>query len=547
MRLVPKILPDLPLGIESETTFIAIIALLLPALWAIFLLLAGNVFDRAAVGTFFMAVGLLLGWFTAAAISLWLALLLAFVIFAAGLALYFYSPRIALTIAMFWPLPAIYFAHLYFTGSFSGNPWVGLGLLVAGVACGILLARASVAIIASALGALILGVLWPDQLKFIGSIAIFITGAIWQMLAQPRLSFFKKWPVASLAVSPEDRKTKYWGGLRIAAALLLASLISVAFLAPQPLPSSPVHENRLQALRQNGGLDRPGLIFSSANVFYLTGRALPVAILAEKQSWWNRLRLIVAGKSPAAAIHRLRAHKDENELEKLRRAAAITARAFEHIAPLIKPGRNENEIAQEILNMFRENGATGLAFPLIVGSGANATRPHYSANNAVMNKGLVVIDIGCSVENYASDMTRTFAVNGRFSAAERELMDIVIAAGDSARAHLKPGATMRDLHERAARVIAAAGFGPYFTHMLSHHVGLEVHDPQINTLAAGMVITIEPGIYIPAGAAVDSVYWDLGVRIEDTYIVTENGFEQITHFPHMWPAREDSLPARFDP
>ncbi|MDL1879130.1 M24 family metallopeptidase, partial [Cytophagia bacterium CHB2] len=225
----------------------------------------------------------------------------------------------------------------------------------------------------------------------------------------------------------------------------------------------------------------------------------------------------------------------------------ITSRAFEHIAPLIKPGCNENEIAQEILNMFRENGATGLAFPLIVGSGANATRPHYSANNAVMNKGLVVIDIGCSVENYASDMTRTFAVNGRLSAAERELMDIVIAAGDSARAHLKPGATMRDLHERAARVIAAAGFGPYFTHMLGHHVGLEVHDPQINTLAAGMVITIEPGIYIPAGAAVDSVYWNLGVRIEDTYIVTENGFEQITHFPHIWPARGDSLPARFDP
>lgn len=547
MLQTSKIIPELPVGIESETTFLAVLALLLPALWAIFLLLAGNIFTRTAVGTFFMAIGLLLGWFMAAAFSLWLVLLLAFVIFAGGLALFLYRPRVAVAIAMFWPLPAIYFAHLYFAGSFSGNPWVGLGLLAAGVACGILLTRASVTIIASALGALILGVLWPDQLQFIGSIAIFITGAIWQMLVQPRLSFFKKWPVVSPVVSAEDRKTEYWRGLRIAAALLLAGLISVAFLAPQPLPSSPVHENRLQALRQNGGLDRPGLIFSSANVFYLTGRALPVAILAEKQSWWNRLRLIVAGKSSAAAIHRLRVHKDEDELEKLRRAAAITSRAFEHIAPLIKPGRNENEIAQEILNMFRENGATGLAFPLIVGSGANATRPHYSANNAVMNKGLVVIDIGCSVENYASDMTRTFAVNGRFSAAERELMDIVIAAGDSAREHLKPGATMRGLHERAARVIEAAGFGQYFTHRLGHHVGLEVHDPHMNPLAAGMVITIEPGIYIPAGAAVDSVYWNLGVRIEDTYIVTENGFEQITHFPYMWPAREDSLPARFDP
>ncbi|MBC6952547.1 hypothetical protein DWB58_31945 [candidate division KSB1 bacterium] len=151
MHLGPNILSDLPLGIESETTFIVIIAQLVLALWAIFLLLAGNIFDRAAVGTFFMAVGLLLGWFTAAAFSLWLMLLLAFVILAAGLALYFYSPRVAVAIAMFWPLPTIYFAHLYFTGSFSGNPWVGLGLLVAGVACGILLARASVAIIASAI------------------------------------------------------------------------------------------------------------------------------------------------------------------------------------------------------------------------------------------------------------------------------------------------------------------------------------------------------------------------------------------------------------
>lgn len=547
MPLAPKILSDLPLGLESETTFIAILAPLLPALWAIFLLLAGNIFDRAAVGTFFMAIGLGIGWFMAAAYSLWLVLLLAFLIFAAGLALYFYWPRVAVAIAMFWPLPAIYFAHVYFTGSFSTNPWVGLGLLAAGVTCGARFMRASISIISCALGTLFFAWLWPDQLQFAGSIAIFITGIVWQKLVQPRVSFFKKWPIASLAASGNDRKAQYWRALRIAAALLLASLFSVAFLAPQPSPSSPLHENRMHALRQSGGLDQPGLMLSSADNFYLTGRASPIAIIAEKQSWWNRLKLIVAGTSPRAAIHRLRAHKDETELEKLRRAAAITSRAFEHIAPLIKPGRNENEIAEEILKIFRENGATGLAFPLIVGSGANATLPHYGANNAVMNEGLVVIDIGCSVENYASDMTRTFAVNGRFSTAERELMAVVIAAGDSARAHLKVGVSMQDLHKRAARVIEAAGFGRYFTHALGHHVGLEVHDPQINALAAGMVITIEPGIYIPAGAAVDSVYWNLGVRIEDTYIVTESGFEQITHFPHMWPARGDSLPARFDP
>jgi Xaa-Pro aminopeptidase len=128
-------------------------------------------------------------------------------------------------------------------------------------------------------------------------------------------------------------------------------------------------------------------------------------------------------------------------------------------------------------------------------------------------------------------MTRTFAVAGEFTAAERRLVDIVIAAGDSARAHLRAGARMRDLHARAKEVISAAGFKSFFTHFVGHHVGLNVHDPSSDTLAAGMVITIEPGIYIPAGAPVDSAYWNLGVRIEDTYIVTEDGYEEITHFP----------------
>ncbi len=172
-------------------------------------------------------------------------------------------------------------------------------------------------------------------------------------------------------------------------------------------------------------------------------------------------------------------------------------------------------------------------------AGANAVLPHSSANRAVMRAGLVVIDIGCSVDNYTSDMTRTFAVRGRLSPAERKLLDVIVAAGDSARAHLQPGATMRDLHRRAAAVIAAAGFGPFSNHYLGHHLGLEVHDPSSDSLAAGMVITLEPGIYIPAGAAVDSSFWNLGARLEDTYLVTEQGYETITAFPLIWEAKQD--------
>jgi Xaa-Pro aminopeptidase len=215
----------------------------------------------------------------------------------------------------------------------------------------------------------------------------------------------------------------------------------------------------------------------------------------------------------------------------MRRAAAITSQAFASIAPLIRPGINESEIADAIIASFQEQGATGVAFHSIVGSGRNATLPHYGKNNAVMTDGLVVIDIGCSVDGYASDMTRTFAVTGALSPEARELVDTVNAAGDAARARLKSGATMSELDRAAREVIEDAGYGPYFLHGVGHHVGLDVHDPHMNTLEAGMVITIEPGIYISEGSDVDPAYWNLGVRIEDSYIVTEDGYEEITSFP----------------
>jgi Xaa-Pro aminopeptidase len=144
---------------------------------------------------------------------------------------------------------------------------------------------------------------------------------------------------------------------------------------------------------------------------------------------------------------------------------------------------------------------------------------------------MVVIDIGCSVDGYASDMTRSFPVDGTLSEREQELVDTVNAAGDAARAMLRSGVTMRELNRAAREVIEEAGFGPYYLHGLGHHVGLDVHDPHVDELLTGMVITIEPGIYISEGSDIDPSYWDLGVRIEDTYVITDNGYEEITSFP----------------
>jgi Xaa-Pro dipeptidase len=143
----------------------------------------------------------------------------------------------------------------------------------------------------------------------------------------------------------------------------------------------------------------------------------------------------------------------------------------------------------------------------------------------------VVIDIGCSVDNYASDMTRTFSVTGEYSEAHRHLIETVIEAGDAARAALGPGVTLEQVDSAAREVIEEQGFGRFFVHRVGHPVGLNVHDPGRSPLEPGMVVTIEPGIYIPDGADVDTSYWNLGVRIEDSYIVTEDGWDEITSYP----------------
>ena len=132
----------------------------------------------------------------------------------------------------------------------------------------------------------------------------------------------------------------------------------------------------------------------------------------------------------------------------MRRAAAITASAFDAIAPLVHPGTNEREIDAAITAAFVAGGATGRAFESVVGSGPNAVLPHYMANDAELREGLVVVDIGCSVDGYASDMTRTFPVPATWSAAQRRLLDVVLAAKEQARTALKPGASLRDLNAR---------------------------------------------------------------------------------------------------
>jgi Xaa-Pro aminopeptidase len=362
---------------------------------------------------------------------------------------------------------------------------------------------------------------------------IFLLALIWQVFVVARIQEGNETEDEELSLPRLSKIAQLRQFLVRGAVGVLALLVVLAFSTPQPDPFTAPNAHRFSNLVESGKLSAPGFVIDTENNFYLFGKAYPAALTAPKGSFWNRFLVLIAGKSPNRGVKQKRAIKEEQELKKMRRAAAITSKVFTEIAPLIRPGVNEKEIEREILRVFRENGADGLAFECIVGSGENAILPHYSKNNAVMEKGLVVIDIGGSVENYASDMTRTFPIRGFYTDAERRLMKIVVAAGDSARASLKSGASFADLNRRARAVIESAGFGKYFYHKLGHHLGLSVHDPDVDSLQAGMVITIEPGIYIPAGAEADSAYWNLGVRIEDSYIVTEEGYEEITRFPKI--------------
>lgn len=223
-------------------------------------------------------------------------------------------------------------------------------------------------------------------------------------------------------------------------------------------------------------------------------------------------------------IAELRLIKDAGEIALLRKATNATVAAHKAAAKALRPGVTENEIAGLIEYEFRRGGCQGRAFPSIVAAGLNSTVLHYSDNSETVADGdVVVIDIGAECSGYASDVTRTYAANGRFTPRQKEIYDIVLGAQRAAENAFKAGVSTiartgeNSLHKVAYDYIEARKLGKYFIHGLSHYVGLAVHDAgsASTPLAPGTVFTIEPGIYIPEEK--------IGVRIEDTYLVLPSG------------------------
>lgn len=546
----PSAAPELHVGLRTEASLLPVLAKALAALWGIFLLAAGRRFPRTTVLTFLLMASLPPAWAGLAGASVPFALLAAWVAACLGLLVYLFVPRLVMALACFWPPAALYVFFVISTGSFSIRWWAALALGLLGSVFGAAFPKASLSLLASALGTVLELAAFSGEPRFAWAGGLFAAGCLWQLAALPLVTpGTRRWDLTGRNALPERRRL--WASACLGAlAVVAAAWIAVALFAPLPDLARGPRPGRISALREKASLGRPGLLLSAENAFYLTGRALPVAGLADRPGPASRLRFLAMGRSMDAAVRSMRAVKDPEELARMRRAAAITSKAFEEAAPLIRKGAQEGEIEKAILASFANNGATGLAFRCIVGSGPNATSPHYEANSAVMDKGLVVIDIGCSFEDYASDMTRTYPVGGSYTPQEAQLVALVERAHEAARSKLRPGATMSELDGAAREVIEKAGFGKYFSHGIGHGVGLDVHDPTPGKLAPGMVVTIEPGVYIPAGAPVDRRFWDLGVRIENTYVVTEDGFEQITRGPDVpvpLPGESGAPPGGQDP
>jgi Xaa-Pro aminopeptidase len=281
-----------------------------------------------------------------------------------------------------------------------------------------------------------------------------------------------------------------------------------------------------------------------------------VRLLAEhRRTRPRRGRGLVRIDDPSPLLHEMRLFKDAYELDRMRTAAAISTEAHVRIMQEARPGMREFELQARLENDFRRRGSSGPAYGSIVGGGANATILHYVENRDELREGdLVLVDAGCEYEGYAADITRTWPVGPGFSPAQTDIYNVVLEAQKQAIEEVQPGARFIDAHDRAVEVLCdglvdlglvegppdrareSGDYRKYYMHRTSHWLGLDVHDVGLyesggasRLLEPGMVLTVEPGIYVAADDPnAPERYRGIGVRIEDDVLVTPTGHDVLT-------------------
>jgi Xaa-Pro aminopeptidase len=305
----------------------------------------------------------------------------------------------------------------------------------------------------------------------------------------------------------------------------------------------------------------PGLIEGRRRVYYALGRQPEFD--TRVMGWINKIRAKVrSGAHPPGEfldldhlLHELRLIKSPEELRVMQQAAAISAAAHERIMHSCRPGMYEYVLEAELLHEFLRHGARSPAYTSIVGGGANACVLHYVENKALLRDGdLVLVDAGCEYEHYASDITRSFPVNGRFSREQRALYEVVLEAQLAAIRTVKPGNHWNQPHDATVRVITTGlrdlglldgevheliemeAYRAFYMHRAGHWLGMDVHDvgdyklgDEWRVLEPGMVLTVEPGIYVsPQNQDVARKWRGIGIRIEDDVVVTRKGHQVLS-------------------
>jgi Xaa-Pro aminopeptidase len=305
----------------------------------------------------------------------------------------------------------------------------------------------------------------------------------------------------------------------------------------------------------------PELLADKTAIYYAIGRhpsyekQILDALLSVKEQIRRGVKAPEALCDLESLLSELRLFKSEAEIKLMRQAATISVAAHKRAMQACRLVNNEYQLEAELLYGLTQQGCHSLAYNPIVGSGANACILHYNANNQPLSNGdLVLLDAGGEFENYAADITRTFPVNGRFSTEQRLIYELVLKAQKAGIACIKPGIAWHAIQEtmiyiltsglcelgllrgQVDELIDSEAYKPFYMHSSGHWLGLDVHDAghyKINgewrLLEAGMVLTVEPGLYIGKGInGVDQRWWNIGVRIEDDILVTNNGHENLT-------------------